>query len=164
MTINVFAEEYANDYIDIDVPEERIDEYTKYARSNDYNGMYVKTDSYGNVTTSSVNDTRYSSVDLGIVTSVKNQMSTGSCWAHASMSVLETAAIKSENATTNINLSEMHLVYGTHANAFSDIEMKNRFYLGGALSKNHNGGNIIMTASYLYSGLGAIKNELFPSL
>ncbi len=162
ISVNVYAEEFVNNYIDIEEPKVLVEEYENYTKNITYNDFYFNTDSEGNVTTASINDTTYSSVNAGYITSVKNQMSTGSCWAHAGMSVLETAAIKSGNATTSLNLSEMHLVYGTHANAFSDKEMKNRFYLGGPLNSTNNGGNIIMTASYLYSGLGAVKDSLFP--
>ena len=162
-SVNVKAEEFVNNYIDIEEPKVLIDQYEELTKNQNYNNIYINTDDDGNVTTVSINDSTYSSVDAGLVTSVKNQRSTGSCWAHAGMSILETAAIKSGIATKdNINLSEMHLVYGTHANAFSDKEVKNRYYLGGALNSSHNGGNIIMTASYLYSGWGAVKDNLFP--
>lgn len=161
-SVNVSAEEFVNNYIDIEEPQILIDQYDDISKNKNYDGIYINTDDYGNVTTVSINDTSYSSVDAGLVTSVKNQRSTGSCWAHAGMSVLETAAIKEGKADINYNLSEMHLVYGTHANAFSDKEMKNRFYLGGPLNSTNNGGNIVMTASYLYSGLGAVKDSLFP--
>ena len=159
---NVYAEEYINNYIDIEEPLEAVEEFEKYTNSVKHNDFHLETNASGEVTMSSITDSKYSSVDEGYVTSVKNQMSTGSCWAHAGMSILETAAIKSGVATTDLNLSEMHVVYGTNASAFSDTEIKNRFYLGGPLNSTNNGGNIIMTASYLYSGLGAIKDSLFP--
>ncbi|MCR5483157.1 MAG: hypothetical protein K6E99_01940 [Bacilli bacterium] len=161
-SVNVHAEEFANKYIDIEEPQILIDQYEDISKNKKTNDIYFNTDEVGNVTTISINDTSYSSTDAGLVTPVKNQRNTGSCWAHAGMSILETAAIKEGKATTDINLSEMHLVYGTHANAFSDKEMKNRFYIGGALNSSHNGGNIIMTASYLFSGLGAVNDNLFP--
>ena len=157
---NIYKNEYVNNYIDIEVPQELIDEYENYTHSSEYEEATKEFEE--SITNASISDEKYSSVDAGYVTSVKNQMSTGSCWAHAGMSILETAAIKEGKATTNLDLSEMHLVYSTNAQAFSDKTIKNRFYLGGPLSSKNNGGNIIMTASYMFSGLGAVENKLFP--
>ena len=154
--------EYSNDYINIEVPQELIDEYEEYSKNNNDNNTNIEIPNAEGITTASITDATYSSVEQGYVTPVKNQIHTGSCWAHSSLSVLETAAIKSGYATKDLNLSEMHLVYGTNASAFSDKEIKNRYYLGGPLNSTNNGGNSIMTAAYLFSGIGAIKDEYFP--
>ena len=51
--------------------------------------------------------TKYSSVDKGYITSVKNQGSHSTCWAFAAMSVMETSLLK--NGYGTYDLSEEHL-------------------------------------------------------
>lgn len=77
---------------------------------------------------------KYSSVDKGYVTSVKNQGSHNTCWAFAAMSVMETALLK--NGFGTYDLSEEHLdiwattrhndtgwIRGLNEGAFSDAAM-----------------------------------------
>ena len=45
-----------------------------------------------------------------IITPVRDQQQTGTCWAHASLSTIETLLIKKKLADKNINLSEGHMV------------------------------------------------------
>lgn len=52
---------------------------------------------------------KYSSVDNGFVTDVKNQGSNGNCWAYAACSVAESYLIKHGMASKNVDLSEAHL-------------------------------------------------------
>lgn len=51
--------------------------------------------------------TKYSSVDKGYITSVKNQGSHNTCWSFAAMSVMETSLLK--NGYGTYDLSEEHL-------------------------------------------------------
>lgn len=53
----------------------------------------------------------YDSRDYGYVSSVKSQGRTGTCWAHAVMSAVESYEIKNNGADRNINLSEAHLTW-----------------------------------------------------
>lgn len=46
----------------------------------------------------------------GIITPVRDQQKTGTCWAHAALSTIETLLIKKKLADKNINLSEGHMV------------------------------------------------------
>lgn len=53
----------------------------------------------------------YNSVDLGIVTPVKNQGNTELCWAFGLASLGETSLIKQNKAKKNVDYSEKHLGY-----------------------------------------------------
>lgn len=56
-------------------------------------------------------DSRYSSSDLGEVTSVKDQGNTELCWAFGITSMGETSLIKQGIANTNVDFSEKHFGY-----------------------------------------------------
>ncbi|MBQ1678253.1 MAG: InlB B-repeat-containing protein, partial [Oscillospiraceae bacterium] len=78
----------------------------------------------------------YNSVDLGIVTSVKNQTQYGqygTCWAFGTLSPIETYMIKNgmsvgrggAAATTDLDLSEYHLSYFTYSNSYDEHGLTN---------------------------------------
>ena len=82
---------------------------------------------------SSVLPSYFNSVDAGIVTSIKNQQYSD-CWAFAAMSSCETNMIKNgvpvgfegklgEAATTDLDLSENHLVFFTYSDAHDALGM-----------------------------------------
>ncbi len=54
----------------------------------------------------------YNSADYGYVTSVKDQGHTGTCWAYASISAIESSLIKNNGYPVDTDLSEFHLAYG----------------------------------------------------
>lgn len=56
---------------------------------------------------------KYNLADEGCITSVKNQNPYGTCWSFCSLASMESAAIKAGNATTDIDLSEKHLIWFT---------------------------------------------------
>lgn len=53
-------------------------------------------------------------------TSVKNQGQTGTCWAFATISFLESEAIRKGKADTSLNLSEMYIVRDVYLNRLAD--------------------------------------------
>ena len=79
--------------------------------------------------------TSYNSVNLGIVTSVKNQTQYGqfgTCWAFGTLSPIETYMIKNgmpvgegPTATTDLDLSEYHLSYFTYSNSYDEHGLTN---------------------------------------
>ena len=97
---------------------------------------------------------RYSLVENGLVTSVKNQGSTGSCWAFASAAVIESVALKNNLGTYTI--SPRFLEYSTAANAYT-----NGFNKYAMNRKLDDGGEEIIAASSLFIH-GAISNDDVP--
>ncbi len=60
--------------------------------------------------------------DEGVITSVKNQGETGTCWAHAGLAAAESNMVMNGLADTSIDLSETHLVWFTHGQACTNTE------------------------------------------
>ncbi|WP_036730625.1 stalk domain-containing protein [Peptoniphilus mikwangii] len=88
---------------------------------------------------------KYDAREIGLISPVKNQNSTGTCWAHASMSSVETALKKSGDVDF-CDFSELHLVHNT--NKSTNLQ---------------DGGNIPFAMSY-FSRLNGPKFEKdFPS-
>ena len=85
---------------------------------------------------------KYSSVDNGFVTDVKNQGSNGNCWAYAACSVAESYLVKHGMASKNIDLSEAHLTYYMYNNT-------------GDPYSNTDGDRTIVTSPKGYAGVGA---------
>lgn len=102
------------------------------------------------------NDTYYSSVDLGLVTSPKNQGNTNACWAFSGVSLLETSALK--NNYSELDLSERHInILSTY-----DAYLNNEKNLSGYNRELNDGGNYSYVASYLFRGDGPILEKDFP--
>jgi len=103
--------------------------------------------------------TSYDLRDYGLVTSVKNQNPTGTCWAHAAMASGESMLIKDGLATTDIDLSEAHLVWFSIGSAPTDVN--DPLYHDGYEKYNlgtgayNNGGNSYISAGTLSSWVGA---------
>lgn len=113
----------------------------------------VNYDYYGLVGAS---NSKYSSLDLGLVTSVKNQGNTNACWAFSGISLLESAAIKS--GMDELDLSERHVNMMSTYQAYLNNEVNKSGY-----NRNSNdGGNYSYVASYLFRGDGPILESSFP--
>ena len=104
----------------------------------------------------------YDSRDYGYVSPVKNQGATGTCWAHATMSALESYELiyNRENAE-NINLSESHLTwFSLNPNSNGANKALDGENLGtGAYS---NGGNWRYAALALANREGLNKESDYP--
>lgn len=101
-------------------------------------------------------NTFYSSVDLGLITSVKNQGNTNACWAFAGASLMETSAIM--NGLTSLDLSERHINMMSTYKAYLNGEVNKSGYNRDA----NDGGNYSYVASYLFRGDGPLLESTFP--
>ena len=89
-----------------------------------------------------------------ITIKLKNQMDTGSCWAMAGSTALETNMAKTKNK--NVEYSPRHIEYATARN-FTDGT--NNVMFDRAVD---DGGNTIIFAGYLTSGIGPIQESEMP--
>ena len=92
---------------------------------------------------------RYSLVDEGYVTEVKDQQSSGNCWAFAALASLETCILKASNKTFNFSVENMKNL----------IEMYSAY---GWKMETNNGGYDEMPMGYLASWLGPVNATLDP--
>lgn len=93
---------------------------------------------------------------------VRNQMQTNSCWAFATIGVLEShLALRDKNAssaTTVYDFSEKHMNYATAKSAFLNNEI-NPYGFAKEVSE---GGNFYLATQYLANGLGAVDENEVP--
>ena len=107
-------------------------------------------------TVKGISDTVYSSLDLNIVSSVKNQGNTNACWAFSGAALIETAAMK--EGFSEIDLSERHINMMSTYNAY----LNNKVNISGYNRNANDGGNYSYVASYIFRGDGAILESDFP--
>ena len=86
---------------------------------------------------------------------VKNQMSTGECWAFAMLSALESnIALRNQNVSQDF--SERHMDYMTSRTFLDGLNNKGFFREVGT------GGNSYIALGYLTNGMGAVLEEEMP--
>ena len=103
-----------------------------------------------------LSDTAYSSLDLNIVSSVKNQGNTNACWAFSGTSLIETAAMKA--GFPELDLSERHINMMSTYKAY----LNNEVNISGFNRNANDGGNYTYVASYIFRGDGTILERDFP--
>ncbi|MDE6024843.1 MAG: Ig-like domain-containing protein [Lachnospiraceae bacterium] len=106
-------EEYATSSdagVDIDIPQNYIDDGQ---RVDEYTPLF-------SLFASSKLPSAYDARGYGVVTSVKNQGSYGTCWAFASIGAVESAAISAGLASAP-DYSEYHLAYFTYHNSIDPL-------------------------------------------
>lgn len=98
---------------------------------------------------------RYNAAEEGVVTSVKDQASTNSCWAFTSNSLIETRGIIEGLGT--LDLSERHIEYSVTRNGFTDGTKKD-----GLNRVVDEGGNSYYSSSYYFRHEGPVNETTMP--
>lgn len=103
---------------------------------------------------------KFSLVDENAVTSIKDQGSSGMCWAYATIAAAETNLIKKNIFPIDIDLSEKHLVWFSKGSVSKDKRdiYYNRGYNGGKNIYEY-GGNIETCIDALARWVGPVENK-----
>lgn len=100
-------------------------------------------------------------------TSVKNQGSTGTCWAFGTLASLESGMIVEGNAASNIDFSEWHLVYFSYHGQSADSD-KSKYagedsYINNSGESDYQiGGSRLLSAPTLFRWYGAVDDTVLP--
>ena len=70
---------------------------------------------------------KYSSVEQGYITPVRNQKSYGTCWAHGVIACCEASLIKNNGFPADIDLSEYHLAYAAKHTMYDRLGLFNQY-------------------------------------
>ena len=93
---------------------------------------------------------------------IRDQMQTNSCWAFATLAVLESAlGLSDKNASLPVisyDFSERHMNYASTRSAF----LNNKINEYGFTRNLSDGGNFWMASAYLTNGLGAVDEKSLP--
>ena len=113
---------------------------------------------------SAIYPTSYSSVDKGYITSVKNQGTYGTCWAHGAAASAEASLIKNNGYKTAVDISEFHLAYFQNGDAYDPLDMLkgDRTYSGNGSSTLDMGGSNLCTPFMLARWTGMVDEKKHP--
>ena len=100
-------------------------------------------------------DSKYSSVDLGYVTTPKNQYYDGLCWDFSATGNVESLALK--NNIGRYDLSEAHMAYSLISQMYNDEAGKMGKYDSDGL-----GGQLYYSSSYYFGNYGVLSEEEQP--
>lgn len=148
---------------EIDLSEEAISEYSEDGLDTSV-GDIPELNLSGGLSDEEIENLRsYSSRDKGLVTSIKDQGTYGSCWAHAAMAQAETSAIMQGMSGTGIDLSEFHLgyfAYSENNNKYGGVIP--RVTYGSSSVKLSAGGNDYYAISELMNWHGIAQENDYP--
>lgn len=101
-------------------------------------------------------------------TSVKNQGNTGTCWSFGALASLESGMMVAGNASSEIDLSEWHLVYYSY-HGQNENNDKSRYAGYDSFINNsekyddyHVGGSRMISAPTLFRWYGAVSDTVLP--
>ena len=105
--------------------------------------------------------TAYSSKDMGYITAVKNQGTSGLCWAFSAVACAEADAIKNHGAAlSDTNLSEWHLAYFAYHG--DRIGTDDSVFLDSSVPYYKIGGFDMLSLMTLSSGIGFADEAVAP--
>lgn len=105
----------------------------------------------------SSNNLRYSSLELGYLSDIRDQKYTSSCWTFAANSCVETSARK--EGLGNFDFSEKHMEYSLTRYPYLTSSLVNPLGINRELDS---GGNSFYAASYYYRFTGPILESEMP--
>lgn len=98
---------------------------------------------------------------VSLLSEVRNQRNTNSCWAFTSLSCLETylkrQAYENEEILADYDFSERHMEHATYAAMLDGTNSYAPTY-----RKANNGGNVVSAAGYFQNGLGPVSESSMP--
>lgn len=108
------------------------------------------------LSSTTVSDTKYNLLDQNLLTSVKNQQQTNSCWTFAANASIESNLLKNYSSLSKdtLDLSEAHMELSTQNTWKPSHTTFNRSFNGG--------GNIYLSSSYILNHYGSVSENSFP--
>ncbi len=107
----------------------------------------------------------YNGYTKGVLPAIRGQYPYGTCWAHAAIAAIEADLIHDGNATTSIDLSELHLAYFSYHQFTDEKGLNTGDTISGVPSGtdylNH-GGLANRVADTLFNMLGPVKESAAP--
>ncbi len=103
---------------------------------------------------------QYSS--LGKLPAVRHQLTTGTCWAHATIGSIEADLIHDKKETKDIDLSEMHLAYYMYQKYEDPRKCRTDYATLNGKDYLQMGGDAVLASTLMAKLVGAVKDSDVP--